>query len=299
MRLSVITPTYRREELLAQCIEKVAAQECAADIEHLVVNDAGQPLTPAPWMDLPHVRVLNTNKTERSVARNVGAALSTGDWLYFLDDDDFPLPGAFVSLLETVGRNPDAVHVYGSYEILDETTNVVSPLHLRLPPDLFPLLFAGETLPLQASWLRRDAFFQAGGFDPLFVPTEDVDLLQRLVRLGPSAGTAELVARVRVNHPATTTTSKQAAGEGFRTMPEHWVQPLVTFPKLRAATRSNPYWAGRCARQYLLTGYRCARTRRFAACLSRTLLAARLSASHALAPALYRGLRRADPPPLP
>ena len=42
--------------------------------------------------------VVNTHHSERSVARNTGAALSHGDYLHFLDDDDILLPGAYAAL---------------------------------------------------------------------------------------------------------------------------------------------------------------------------------------------------------
>ena len=59
-------------------------------------------------MDDPRVTVLNTYRTERAVARNTGAALSRGDWLYFLDDDDYALPGAFAAMLEVAERTQAA-----------------------------------------------------------------------------------------------------------------------------------------------------------------------------------------------
>ena len=69
------------------------------------------------------------------------------------------------------------------------------------------MLIAGEGIPPQATWIRRDAFFAVGGFDPLTVPAEDADLVRRIGLFGPIAGTTFLVAEVRVEHPDTTTTN--------------------------------------------------------------------------------------------
>lgn len=295
-RISVITPTFRREDLLARCVESVLAQEVDAEIEHIIVNDSGEPLKSAPWRDDPRVQVMTTYRTERSVARNTGAAVSQGNWLYFLDDDDYPLPGAFAALLRLAQAHPQAVHLYGGYEIMDETerqTSTIQPHHQGV---LFPILFAGETFPFQSSWLRRAAFFQAGGFDPHLVPTEDVDLLQRVCRLGPSAGTREVVARIRVNHPSTTTTAEDKATRLFRKMPDLWLQLPDTFSLLREHTRSSPYWAGRCARTCFITAIRHLQKGGVATALSRSLLAGRLSGPHLLSSHCWRGLRRASAP---
>ncbi len=83
--ISIVTPTFHREDLLARCVQSVLAQQVDAPLEHIVVNDYGEPLAPAPWMDDPRVRVLQTFRTEHCVARNTGAALSQGRWLFFLD----------------------------------------------------------------------------------------------------------------------------------------------------------------------------------------------------------------------
>lgn len=290
--ISVITPTFRREDLLARSVQAVLAQQVDARIEHIVVNDAGEPLGPAPWQSDERVRIVDTLRTERSVARNTGAALSRGTWLYFLDDDDYPLPGAFATLLALAKRNPDAVHLYGGYEIFDEERQTAEAVRPQCEGDLFPLLFAGETFPLQASWLRRDAFFQAGCFDPLAVPAEDVDLMPRIARRGNTARTDCLVARVRVHHPGTTTTAADRATDLFRMLPERWLQAPGTFAHLRRHTNGDPFWAGRCARQYLITGARRAKAGSYGATLSRLLLAGGLGARHFLSPPFWRGLRR-------
>lgn len=162
-------------------------------------------------------------------------------------------------------------------EIFDEERQTAEAVRPQCEGDLFPLLFAGETFPLQASWLRREAFFQAGCFDPLAVPAEDVDLMPRIARRGNTARTDCLVARVRVHHPGTTTTAADRATDLFRVLPERWLQAPGTFAHLRRHTNGDPFWAGRCARQYLEP------------------LAARRRlgrAAHFLSPPFWRGLRR-------
>ena len=146
--ISVITPTFRREGLLARCVQSVLSQQVAgAQIEQIVVNDAGEPLVHASWMEDPRVRVLDTFRTERSVARNTGAALARGQWLYFLDDDDYALPGAFQALLTCAEAAPDAVHVYGAYRVYHETDQTITTIRPALEGNAFSALVAGEAFP--------------------------------------------------------------------------------------------------------------------------------------------------------
>ncbi len=274
--ISVITPTFRREDLLRRCVESVLTQEVAADIQHLVVNDAKEPLTRAAWMDDPRVTLLQTYGTERAVARNTGAALSRGDWLYFLDDDDYALPGAFAAMLEVAERT-HAAHVYGGYTIISGTTGKKTTHQPDLRGDIAPMLIAGEGIPPQATWIRRDAFFAIGGFDPLTVPAEDADLVRRVGLFGPVAGTPFLVAEVRVEHPDTTTTNYAKHHEIWLRGAEKALSLPETLPSILQRTAKEPFWRGRCARVYLGSAGRNLRLGRYGLAWGRLLAALQLS----------------------
>ncbi|MDH7603026.1 MAG: glycosyltransferase family A protein, partial [Armatimonadota bacterium] len=132
MLVSCVIPTVRRERLLAEAVESVLSQRVTGvETEVVVVNDAGEPLCPADWQNDSRVMVVNTYRTERSVARNTGAALSRGDYLHFLDDDDVILPGAYEAFSESARRNPEAVWIVASYEAVlgsEGETILVSPV---------------------------------------------------------------------------------------------------------------------------------------------------------------------------
>lgn len=291
--ISVITPTFRREDLLARCVESILSQRVDAHVQHIVVNDAGAPLAPAAWMDDPHVTVLNTFQTERCVARNTGAALSQGQWLYFLDDDDYALPGALAAMLEA-SRQDNPVMVYGGYRIHNEKKGLLDTLQPQLPPDVFPMLFAGEILPLQATWVKREAFFAAGGFDPFIKAAQDVDLLRRIALTGAAAGTSHLCAQVRVEHTASTT--QWARQWEFWHMGMEKCQRLpVTLPRLLEDTQEMPYWRGRCAREYIAAAARKLKIKRPVNAPRRLAAAVRLSVGYTGCPAFQQGLRRLPP----
>ena len=90
---STIIPTVGRGTL-NRAVESILSQEFGRSFEVIVVNDSGRPLPPAGWQQAERVMVIDTFRRERSVARNVGAAVARGRDLHFLDDDDWLLPGA-------------------------------------------------------------------------------------------------------------------------------------------------------------------------------------------------------------
>lgn len=273
--ISVVTPTFNREDVLRRCVDSVLAQQVNADIQHLVVNDYGSPLSYAAWMDDPRVTVLNTYRTERAVARNTGAALSRGDWLYFLDDDDYALPGAFAAMLEVAERTR-AAHVYGGYRIISGVTCAETVYQPVLQGNILPMLVAGEGIPPQATWFRRDAFFGVGGFDPLAVPAEDADIVRRMALFGPIAGTTAIVANVRVDHAATTTTDYQRHFGIWQEGAEKALSMPQTLGQIQQRTADEPYWRGRCARVYFGSAVRQLRQRHFGLAWSRLTAALHL-----------------------
>ncbi|MFU8773700.1 MAG: glycosyltransferase family A protein, partial [Anaerolineales bacterium] len=95
---------------LGRAISSILDQEFSQDeFEVIVVNDSGKPLLNSEWQNANNVTILNTNRRERSFARNSGAAIAKGDYLAFLDDDDWLLPGALHEFMELASQKPESV----------------------------------------------------------------------------------------------------------------------------------------------------------------------------------------------
>jgi glycosyltransferase involved in cell wall biosynthesis len=84
-KFSVIIPTRNREAYLQEAVASVLSQQDVS-LELLVVND-GDPLT-ITFSD-PRVRVLDNQKRTAVPARKMGVAAARGDYIAFLDDDDW------------------------------------------------------------------------------------------------------------------------------------------------------------------------------------------------------------------
>src|SRR5262249_7210631 len=125
---STIIATIGRATL-SRAVESVLAQTLPPGLacEVIVVNDSGRPLPPAAWQQAPNVRVLATDRQERSIARNTGAAAARGQYLHFLDDDDWMLPGAFASF-HTAAQPSQAGFIYGRTRMLDRAHRMLLEL---------------------------------------------------------------------------------------------------------------------------------------------------------------------------
>ena len=212
-----------------------------------MVNDSGSPLPDDEWQHCERVRVIDTNRRERSVARNTGAAIAMGKYLHFLDDDDILLPGALRAFWDLSQANK-AGWLYGFWRTVDNDGNPVNEFRPELNGNIFALLVSGEGLPLQASLIQASSFFAVAGFDPAITGVEDRDLGRRLALLGDIAYAPIVAAQIRIGQVGSTTDWARLA-EDDRWGREKALSVGNSFLRARTSAH-NSYWHGRVSRAY-------------------------------------------------
>ncbi|MGO9316177.1 MAG: glycosyltransferase family 2 protein [Terracidiphilus sp.] len=180
MKISVIIPAYNAERYIARAIESCFNQTYAPH-EIIVVDDGSTDGTAEIAESFPSpVRVIRQSENMgASVARNRAVQVSTGDWLAFLDADDWFLPQKLELQRRCALENEQAVLIYAGYRAMRLDGSEYDG-KLRLPRELFPRLRFHCVIHLGTVALRRDAFDAVGGFNPALRVTEDWDLWLRL-----------------------------------------------------------------------------------------------------------------------
>ena len=92
IKVSVIVPVYRVEAYLPRCVESIRTQ--SADEWEMILVDDGSPdgcpaLCDAWAAEDPRIRVIHRKNGGLSAARNSGIAVAQGEWLLFVDSDDY------------------------------------------------------------------------------------------------------------------------------------------------------------------------------------------------------------------
>jgi glycosyltransferase involved in cell wall biosynthesis len=216
--------------------------------EVIVVNDSGNPLPEADWQRAERVQVINTNRRERSVARNTGAAVAKGEYLHFLDDDDWLFPGGLEHLCD-LSRSTEAKWLYGMTQLVDRQDRPSIKLRHDLHGNCFVQAMAGEWIPLQSSWIERKSFLRIGGFNPLLAGPEDIDLLRRILLEEDVAETPNLIAQVIMGGSGSTTDYAHHS-EASRWAREHILSASGMHARM-AFSAVSPSWKGRMLRVYL------------------------------------------------
>ena len=289
---STIIPTVGRSTL-ERAVESVLGQAVEADaLEVIVVNDSGRLLPEAAWQRDPRVHVLNTHRRERSVARNTGAAAARGSYLHFLDDDDWLADGA-LQVFRDLARTTDAGWLYGAAQLVDRQDKPLIVLEPELHGNCFLQAMAGEWVPLQASFIRADVFFEVSGFNPLLCGPEDIDLLRRAMLHTDIAGTVQIVACVARGEEGSTTDYEHSI-EQSRGARERILSSPGVFARMRGSASSSG-WHGRVGRIFFTSAVWNLQRKRFFPAASRLTLGAAgcaLAGRHVLSASFWRSLAR-------
>jgi len=110
MKLSIIIPAYNVEKYLAECLESVFCQGLDNDDFEVLLIDDGSMDTSLQianrWAKQhPNIRVFHQENQGQAVARNLGIDNAKGDYLMFVDSDDYILPNKIKPLLFTLAEN--------------------------------------------------------------------------------------------------------------------------------------------------------------------------------------------------
>ena len=124
--LSVITPVFNGERFLASCIENVLGQ-AGNEVEHLLIDGGssdGSVETIRKYASMhPHIRWVSEKDRGQSDAMNKGIGLARGEYLSFLNADDFYEPGTLRRITAMLLSRPSSqrpAFLLGNCRIVDD-----------------------------------------------------------------------------------------------------------------------------------------------------------------------------------
>lgn len=174
--VSVVIPACNMGDQLPRAVDSVLAQ--THPIHEIFVVDDGSADNTAEVAARygSSVKVIRKSNGGPGSARNLGASNATGEWLAFLDADDWWFPQKTEVQLEfTHGADLGLVHC-----LLDNRV-------IRPPPELtFDNLWEQNSIANSSVMIRRSLFHQLGGFNehPSLISVEDYNLWLRVAASG-------------------------------------------------------------------------------------------------------------------
>lgn len=193
--VSVIIPAYNGESYLGKAIASIVAQTYTK-YEIIVVDDGSSDHTPEivanykinHFSEAISERIIYLAQDNQGVAtaRNKGLEIAKGEYIAFLDQDDFFLPDKLTDQVSLMAKKPKLGLVNSGWNIVNQagkTISTIQPWHNlpRLNPAeliVWKPVFLGAIL-FRHSWLQK-----TNGFNPKLEQTSDVDLVLRLAAMG-------------------------------------------------------------------------------------------------------------------
>ena len=183
--LSVIVPVYRVQEYLPKCLDSILSQQ-VSDMEILVVDD-GSPDESYRVMEhyaerYPEtVRIFHKENGGLSDARNFGLEQARGEYIAFVDSDDYLTPGMYPAMLQKARQGDFDLVVCDLQFIYPDHTLIVSS-HLTRDITAAAEIRESMTRLYPAAWnkLYHRRLFEGGIQFQKGVWFEDVEFLYRL-----------------------------------------------------------------------------------------------------------------------
>lgn len=183
-RVTVIIPCFNMAPWLGQAIESALAQR-AVVVEVIVVDDGSTDATPAILRGFgTRIHSIRTDNAGAGAARNVGLAHARGDFIQFLDADDFLLPDKLALQTRRLSESGSDVS-YGNWEYLHESRPTAPSRggcgaivrhageSAPLQPDPLLALLAGSWFPPHVPLYRREVVMRAPSWDESIRRGED------------------------------------------------------------------------------------------------------------------------------
>ena len=133
-KLSIIIPVYNVEQYISACLDSVVNQSGVNhnDYEVIVVND-GSPdnslsIAEGFAAKFANIKIISRENGGLSAARNTGVESAQGEYIWFVDSDDYIAPNS-VSLILEKANGIDMINIAHQEEVDGVLSNICIPRH--------------------------------------------------------------------------------------------------------------------------------------------------------------------------
>lgn len=137
MKLSIIVPIYNVEKYLPKCVDSLLNQDLSSEDYEIILVDDGSPDRCGEICDeyaasYPNVKVVHRENGGLSAARNSGIEAASGEYVQFVDSDDYLEPNVLKTLVDKMeSDNLDVLRF--NYQNVNERYVVFEPNKVSKP----------------------------------------------------------------------------------------------------------------------------------------------------------------------
>ncbi len=177
--ISVIIPCYNHGRFLSKAINSVLRQSYRQH-EIVVVDDGSSDDTKAVAGRYADVKYIYQTNQGLSAARNTGIDNSTGQYLVFLDSDDWLYDDALQINLQYLLQKKEAGFVSGAYTVL--SNGVSAEIKRPVEENHYCNLLRGNYISMHATVMYQRRVFNKLRYDTTLKACEDYDIYLKIAR---------------------------------------------------------------------------------------------------------------------
>jgi glycosyltransferase involved in cell wall biosynthesis len=191
-KISVVIPNYNHAGYLPESIESALAQTLKPH-EVIVVDDGSTDNTREVALRYP-VKYIYSEHIGVSAARNRGISAAEGDWVAFLDADDYWLPNKLE--LQVAAIHDEALCYCATLQLFDD--GHTEPGEFHNAGSVAKVLQHHNCIYTPSVLVKKDVLKKVGGFNEGISAGEDWDVWLKVGRTAKFVSIAEKVVMVRV-----------------------------------------------------------------------------------------------------
>ncbi len=155
-KISIVVPIYNVEKYLVQCVNSIINQTLT-DIEIILVDDGSPDNCPKICDDYAkkdsRIKVLHKKNGGLSSARNAGIKVATGEYIGFVDSDDY-IELDMYEKMYSIAKQYEVDFVMSDYYRFNDDNKVIATLDIdegiydkeKIKKDIFPSLIMGDDI---------------------------------------------------------------------------------------------------------------------------------------------------------
>lgn len=206
--VSILVPAYNAERWIRQCLDS-AVEQTYPTTEVIVVDDGSTDGTAEVVRKYGNrVQLVQGAHAGGNAARNQLAALAQGEWLQFLDADDYLLPEKISNQLRRIDEIPDLDVVYSPVLLLNDLDGSQRILQMDEKDDVTLHFIRWGVLNTNGFLFRREAILDVGGWKDGQTACQEHELLYRLICAGKKCSLVNTPGAVYRFHGSTSVSRK-------------------------------------------------------------------------------------------
>ncbi len=185
-KISIVTAVLNRAGSIERTLASVREQG-HPNVEHVVVDGGSTDGTLEILKRSEGIRWISEPDDGLADAMNKGIAMASGDWIGWLNSDDYYLPGAFGAVAAAVESDPEARWIVGTCRIIDGNDReirsaITAYKNWLLRHYSFRLYLTQNFVSCPSTFVRKDAYEAAGPLDSRYRISMDYVVFLRIAR---------------------------------------------------------------------------------------------------------------------